>query len=509
MAIPPHTSFATAISLATGNWQGAQATYDVHDNGTTYDVFYSIVAPTNVRVISAFAFGGIPGSGYQPQVDIYSSDEVLLFQGADNLPIQFPVTAGELYYLKIVKNGNIDPSVFVLTVEVHEREILDQPTIFVPDDTPSFPAAVIATYGDGTVVEFVPDWPAGEAGDILHDDGVILMEDSDAGDLKFFSVSESVFTQLATIAFTGEPRIRTNRGLDVFYVGSDTSPVVVRTVTAEGAFGPKIHTLTAINRLGGLAASNDGTVIYHSRVASGTAISRWDAVNDVALSDLYAGETGYFIGDILVMDDGSIVAMTYGFGGSDHVKALRFGISGTLLNTYDFGLSSDFEFPGGGTAPRMAYDPNGLYFWVWTHPSPGGLSRFQQIRLSDGVVMLTREVVEYETGILNDDQTANPSERFGISFSCPFFILPQQIFPVDESIPCPCPPENCDCPPSTPGNDSPSAQPIPTSPGAVLPPAIPIGPVDILSDAYWTAQCVGGGEVPLAADPTDAESWVA
>jgi hypothetical protein len=84
--------------------------------------------------------------------------------------------------------------------------------------------------------------------------------------------------------------------------------------------------------------------------------------------------------------------------------------------------------------------------------------------------------------------------------------------PQDDSIPC-CE-TSCDCPPST-GNTgsidtgSPSSTPPPSATGPILPPDLPLGPVNILEEPYWDARCSGDGAVPSAADPEDAEDWAA
>ena len=65
--------------------------------------------------------------------------------------------------------------------------------------------------------------------------------------------------------------------------------------------------------------------------------------------------------------------------------------------------------------PRLADpldDPD--TFWLFTHPiTVTGRSRFQNIRISDGSVLSTRDSTKYEEGEYNDNPTTTPTARFG------------------------------------------------------------------------------------------------
>jgi hypothetical protein len=75
----------------------------------------------------------------------------------------------------------------------------------------------------------------------------------------------------------------------------------------------------------------------------------------------------------------------------------------------------------------MAYaldNPNS--FWIWEHltGADDGLSKFSNIKCSDGSTITTFTIREFEDGAYNGIATATPDASFGPSFSCPFFILP-------------------------------------------------------------------------------------
>ena len=96
----------------------------------------------------------------------------------------------------------------------------------------------------------------------------------------------------------------------------------------------------------------------------------------------------------------------------------RYTAAGAVLNTYSFGSNHR------SLLPRMAYaldDP--VSFWMWNHPdTPAGFSLFHNVRVSDGVVLTTLTVAEFEGGVYEPAASATPTARFGMSFSCPFLV---------------------------------------------------------------------------------------
>ena len=515
MPAPSNISFATAAALGT---LPAAAEQRVDDGaGTTSDVFFSVTVVDPQRELFAFAFGGAEDSGYQPRLRVYDAGQTLLFSGAINKPMQFPVSPG-LYYLKAEKNGDFDPSNLTLQVLAHQHQPVTQDgAIIIPDDTGGFPATILSRTVDNVVLDFVADFPAGEQGDILNEQQVILQQDEDGSEVELLSIDrDRTLTSIATIPFSGTPIIRANREAGNFYLGENSSPSAFQTVAPDGTLGT-LHIMTGITSLASLAASADETVLVFSRNIASAPLQRWDIINDVPLSDLAAAETDYRIGDILEMD-GSFVAMYFSSAANGRIKVKRYSASGQLQNVYDFGLSTDYLTPA-GAVPRLGYDIVPGQFVVYLHPaSEPGVAHVVFLRAEDGVEVDRRRFMEYEEGKYNADQTDTPSARFGSSASCPIYIWlppPEDIVIVDESIPC-CDAnavgEPCDCTGGSTSSGSvstgsSSSQPPSTSTGPILPPEIPIGPVNLLSDAYWDQACEGGGLVPTAADPVDAEDW--
>lgn len=494
MPAPTNISFATAVEIdAPGDY--AQSVYD---SGTTYSVFVTFVA-VETGEIGAWGYGGAVGSGYRPWLEAYDADEVLICTGDLNKPIQFSVTAGARYYLKVVKNGDHSPSNLALNTQFKALALPLVGSILVNYDADGFPLAIASSRTDYDILGYVTPFPNGEGGDILRS-GRSLWEDAAAGNFRLF---DPALVELATVTFAyvgGNPTVRANILTNRFYVmspGSGGTHARVTTVLPDGSLGGTIWTLTGKVGMTAGAPANDDTIWYY---AGGGAIFTWDLVGDVAGPDLAAAVPGHGVRDILVLGDGTIVALYIDGASSYLVK--RYSPSGTLLNTYD--LSAQYNGDDGRIA-RALDDPTSFWAWTWL-PSPTGTCRFLNIRVSDGAEISTVDHLNMQLGVYSAPETATPLGRFGISESCPFVIYRRSNpIAVDESIPC-CE-SSCDCPPpATPpigvppsAGSSPSNNPIPSSAGPVLP------PVDL---ATWTPLCAGGGTVPTASDASDAESWV-
>lgn len=424
---PSNTSAAAATSIGALPYDFTQT--DINDSGVNYTVWYKFTAPVNSRVIGAWGFSGNTVSGYRPRIIPYlgpsgspSQIDSINFQ---NKPIQFVVTAGQEYFLKFESNLNdAIANTLRVRVEVAPTDTIDAGSIIVNDDTEGFPLAVLSPTTDYTVINFVPDIPAGEACDILSD-GVMCFEDFANDEIAVYDKNFALLNSFAK-PIVGDSRIRTCRTPDIFYLGSDSANPEIYSIDNTGTLSTLIATLTGAGSLRGMAAKNDQTVLYYSTDTLGSAIKRWDLINDVTLTDFAASDPAYYVTDILVLSDDKVVALYDGyFLGQAYVKV--FNAAGTLLNTYFI----DNTVHPAGTFCRAAYaldDPNSV--WAWIHPEDG-LSRFVNVKISDGSFLAEIEQAEYETGGYVKDETATPLARFGPSFSCAFMIM------TDDSGPAP------------------------------------------------------------------------
>ena len=424
MAPPANTAATTALSLGTLPANVTQT--DINDAGVNYTVWYKFTAPAGAKVIGAWAFSGNIGAGYRPTLRPYvgpaASPTLILSIGAQNKPIQFPVTPGVEYFLQAVKNiDTAGPEDLNIRVEVAPDLAFVAGTILVNDDAPGFPLAGLSGASDHTVRGFVKDIVSGEAGDILHaTDTVLLSDDFNALD---FRVYNNAWAQLAAIAApqTGTQRARGNQTLGKFYIGGagsmPSTVAKVQPVLPDGTTGAIVSLPDPL--LQSFCPNNDETILYYNRGTS-EPVKRVSLPSGAPQADFVAAVTNYKNDDILIVPDGSILISYYKSTVTRDLFVRRYNAAGTLLNTYAFG--SDHE---AATPPRLAYALDASSFWVWTHPVteyPSGVSKFQNIRMSDGAVLAVRLHTEYEGGAYQQAETATPTARFGNSSSCPFMV---------------------------------------------------------------------------------------
>jgi hypothetical protein len=424
VSAPTNISFLTATDLGS---LPANVVQQVDDSGTIYTVYYKFTVPTGTIQMGVFGFGDL--TRYKPVVQPYlgpAASPTPVAGGAilgHNVPIQFPVTAGQEYFLEISKQfGATTPSILTLTAYIAPDDTVIAGSIAVNDDNDiGLPLALMSSTADYTVLKFVGPFPSGEAGDTLVS-GIVAVEDISDGSVKIFDTS---YTQLDSHILVGNLRIRTCIGQNKFYVGTSTNPVLVYTVVAAGNItGPE--SLTGMTSCNAIAASNDGTILYHVFTGNNVAIRKWDLVGHTALANLVAGIVNYATIDILVLSDDSIVVSYYKSTVTRDFKVIRYDAAGTLLNTY-----TGFPLPSGVTAPRLAYaidDPD--TFWVMIATSTAGLTQFINVNVADGSFLTTRNQEQFENGQYGGAQTATPVASFGAAFSCPFWIV--RVIPVSS-----------------------------------------------------------------------------
>jgi len=502
MAAPTNISFGTAIEIdAVGDY-----TQQVDDSGTTYTVFVTFIA-TGTGEIGAWAYGGAVGTGYRPYLEAYDADQVLMVTGGINTPMQFSVIEGLRYYLKVVKDGNHSPSNLALnTVFLAAAAAALVGSILVNHDAAGHPMAIASSRTDYAILGYVNPFPNGEGGDIIKS-GRSLWEDSANGNFVLYNPD---FDPLTTVTFTyvgGNPTVRANILTSLFYVmspGSGGTHARVTTVLPDGSLGGTVWTLTGHTGQTAGAPSNDGTIWYYG--TGGQPIRTWDLVNDTSGSDLVALDGTHGVRDILVLGDDTILVL-YIAGGPSSYLVKRFSPSGTLLNTYD--LSAQYNGDDGRIA-RALDDPTSFWAWTWLPTPNDGIARFINVRVSDGTEIGHVDHLDMENGAYLAAESATPHGRFGISESCPFVIYRRATITQDFSIPC-CA-AACDCPPDltpAPGvpptqGGSPSVAPLPSATGEILPTVR----TTTHGSLAWDGLCAGGGDVPSAADASDAESWI-
>lgn len=422
MSAPTNISALTATPLGT---LPATVTQQVDFSGTTYTVWYSFLAPTACVVAGAFAFGDL--TTYTPTVAAFSGPasapvSVLSITGL-NVPIQFPVTAGDTYYLRVAPNsGNPTPANLTLTLRAASTNGVSVGTILINDDTAGFPMAALSAT-TGSVSQFFAPFPAGEGGSIVADGTTIWEDISASNHVKIFTPQLSLAATVTVTWGSAHSLVASSNKSDQFYVGDPGgggTHAKVGTVSKAGALGATVYDLGA-GGLTGMAPSNDETILYYGgKSGSISPVSRWDLINNVALSDLVAILGTYQVGDMLVLGDGTVLVL-YHETGSTIVK--HYSAAGATLNTYDFGSAN------AGSVARLAAaldDP--VSFWIWLHLASGN-NQIINTRISTGAAIATLEQPSFENGTFQGTATATPTAFFGASQSCPFVIARAAVAP--------------------------------------------------------------------------------
>jgi hypothetical protein len=352
-------------------------------------------------------------------------------------PMQMPLAPDVRYYFRVRHNGAAVPLTTPLQLSLSRAANLPAPagTIAVNDDSSGFPLVLLSTV-DGAVLQ-ARRFPAGETGTVLPN-GLSIWHDVEATP-QVIRLYDAALALRGTPAWTfdGSSPPTTNNRRDTFYLGDPggTFPAPTRlarvtTMTMAGTLGSTVWTLPEVG-LRAIGVRRDDTVLYHAGQATGgVTIRRYDLVAHAPLSDLAAAPSVNHVPvkDILVLLDDTIVA-AYAATVSPYDSYLRhYAPDGTLLHDYPLGVTQ---------ANRITFaldDP--VSVWVWSFLRSGsaltGVSRFQNIRLSDGVVLTTFDSPRYEGGAYRPAVPAPPppAPAFGHAPSCPFLVLPFALPPV-------------------------------------------------------------------------------
>ncbi len=437
MAAPTNQTAATAIDI--GTLPLTEITQNVHDAGTTYTVWYKYTAVQSEWVIGLFAIGSSDLSTYIPTTSIFigpaSSPVAHPASGGIvgvNVPVNIPVIGGVTYYFKFAPNGgNPTPAVLTLNCSTAPAsKTVAAGSILVPNDTSNMPATLInSADGSDEILGYLQkdtsgaDFPSTEAGDVAVD-GKFLIEDgvNDAANNTKMYNSNATFLRTITFPSIGALRIRTiktNVTWDwaVGWVGAGMDPAQVVFQSSNIAVAQSALVSLPVAGMTAVAVSNNENLIYYSgQAGSGNSeINVWDRSLSAEQSDLVADFGGtFFVFDILVMSNGDLVV---GYHDSSNATTIvRYNSSGVEQRRDTLGTSFN------GSNPRMTYDRNtpDTSYWIMLHTS--SITTFRNIRLSDGVVISEIEAVIYSGGASQESPTTTPTNRYGVSPSCPVMI---------------------------------------------------------------------------------------
>ncbi|MET0787055.1 MAG: hypothetical protein ABWY25_10150 [Paenisporosarcina sp.] len=430
MAPPVNTNFLTAVELGTLPADVTQT--DINDAGTNYGVYYKFTAPPGSKVIGAWGYSGHTGipeyrAACSPYVGPAGAPVLLLDVQRYGVWVEFQVDAGTEYFLAFFPNiDTVGPEQLRIMVEVAPDDTsIPAGAILVNDDglqypNEPFPLGIFSVNADYTTLKFVKSVAVGEAGDMLRS-GSFALEDYIADTVKLYDSTFTEYDAVSAGPSTNRPRIRTINGTGRWIIADLGNPPQIRILTEAGVF-VNTWTITGVTTdLIGVAANNDETVAYYAEnIIHTNDIGRWDLVNNVVMGVLATGVANYSVYDILYNDDNTIIAVYEQFLTHD-VFVRRFSSAGAILNTYAIGTS---VAPNESHA-RLAYsNDNPDSFWVMWWPAEG-VTRFLEIRVSDGVVLTTRNHAAVFGGVSETEPQVYPAlARFGPSTSCPFMIMP-------------------------------------------------------------------------------------
>jgi hypothetical protein len=412
--------------------------------------------------------------------------------------------AADTYYVKITRNGggasNFD---FTSTFNVSPYDAIDlDPGDLIINDDADLPGVVVSS--TGTLKGFTSTVPGGEMGAMLRT-GVSIWHDryGNFHATNTIAVLDATLDHVASVACgmagVAFPLFAHDR--DSFYVCNSSNQLW--TVTAAGIAANTGFTFSTTPHA--IGVNTDGTILYWVHRNVDGIIHRVDLNTLTNLSNLYTisgfatgsddlGRTpNGHPGDLFVLADGSVVTFWYDTSLTTH-HVIHVSAAGALLNdiAYVDPMQVNHLAQIEGSSNTVA---------VWLYTTVGfDTGQFGTLNLTTGAISADFTVPMFQSGI----NMLGTSTMFGISTSCTFVQVPYPQPVLEVSDPC-CP---CDCPPSpgSPGGAGPSGSPVstplPSHTGAILP------QVSVDGRIPWTAACTGGGDVPTAADATDAESWV-
>jgi len=399
---------------------GSTLPYNSTQETNFFPLWLKYTGQAGDTVIGAWILGNL--STFQPTTIIFGPDSTVtsfIVTGVANVPTQFPVNGGEVWYINLVPPFSASTSVATISVLRHTTSIISSEVIFVPDDTEGFPLALLSI-ADATAAKFVKDFPAGESAfNLVDGNGNILTEDISINGVKLYSANLELIRSIPSIKTTPGTELRiTSNKVDIFYVG-DPKAVASRILIYDGN-GILTDTQTLPDAgIQDIAVNSTETILYiiGQGGSTNTPVKRWDLVNEVMLTDLVAGVGANYAATAMLCLDDDTVLVSYRRNSPEDNIIKHYSAAGATLNTYTLATGVDFHFP---TKLAHALD-NPTSFWTWIHLTTG-FSNFINIKVSDGSVLTTLSAVQYEAGQYNGVATLTPA-RYGHSASCPFLIL--------------------------------------------------------------------------------------
>jgi hypothetical protein len=442
--VPPDPGDPSYIPI---NWltiDSLPATVDVEvtDLPSPMEYWFKYVAPVGATAVGVYATV-TPGhtTTYVPELTTWSgtlADPWLVANTGwgSGLPVFMGVVPGQTYWFQVINVGGASPSDAWLRLSVLPAPTLPVPagSLLITSDQPDT-VGVALSATDGAILQTYFPTPNSEWGAILPS-GVMLIQRYNYDylwvDSPAWVVLDASFQEIAHLDVVNPANytwgVVTDNHDDTFYIATlvkSSSDYRIQTVSEAGVFSSTIASIPSVlNTIAAMAVSPDESVLYFvsgtGSGGAGCAIQQWDLVNDVALANLVADDpTKQAIFNLVCLADGSLLLPLQG---SPSVVR-HYNASGTLLHTYSFGAEE---------IDRITRDLTDDTFWVrvWPTGHAGGTSRFDQVRISDGVVVTTFTLTDFYAARPN---LVGSTARFGPPITCPLFVAPQSSTPAGST----------------------------------------------------------------------------
>lgn len=481
----------------------------------TTDLFWTFETPDDCYAVSVLAWSGdrdTPDPRYRPRVEFYNGTAENptqttpggSFTYTGSLPVIVGTFPGQRIWVKIDPTLGDDPGgvMLELLMEYANAPSLSQGAYVVNDDTQGFPAAIVDSE-TGAVTGFVPAEivPAGEFGDSVPA-GYIAIDDVNESEMRIVRLDRTAEVPFVSFVVpsltTGDRTIRASYDGGQFYT-FDTGNVVYAIESSSGATNDTWD-------LGGggdpisLSPDENDEVLYYIRSGSQTILRRHDLVNDVPLSN-FTTISGYNFSPtdaIFPLDEGRILTVQLSTGAAAD-QIVVYNADATVHRTIT--LADNLTNRVGVGRRRVGTTLGRHWMAVWRYSADQDV--FTLYDIDSGNILRVAQAWQFSGGgmdsgapIIHPDSLDPPPQMFGHATSCPMVMMPEPPLEDDshDCCECPCPPPG----PTGPGNTG-DPGPPPSSPGDIFDPVDP---------ESWVRFCVGGGDVPFQADPTDSESWV-
>lgn len=382
----------------------------------------------------------------------------------DRGPVQFPVTAGTTYYVKVNPFTDVAAS-FQLEVYRHVNADAPEGSLLIPADA-GYPATILsATDAVAPVLRFL----AGSDGlvYIIHAANRAIWRDPAVG---FRIYDTTTFAQIATVSLPhGIVTGVSSHFLVVDFIEyGSPPPSTLRQVFFDGTIGTT-WALPFI-QVYALGASVAGTLLYYYaadpdfNAVGSSVIRRFNLTSGTPMTDFLPAR-GYVdafaiprdyavMHNLLVLADNTVLVgywrQTLAYvvpDGLDDIFIEHRSAAGALLRTYNFGRGYF------AVADGIANSVYGLLclgpddqtsFWLWqrmqityTAGGDGFRSRFTQVRVSDGAILADLWADQFFSGMWDGAPVHTPIARFGHAYNRNFATLATRLGDVVFQA-CPC-----------------------------------------------------------------------